>query len=314
MTRALVDFILVSGSALFDKDDHKPYPLEKGEVPSMVLWLARQVVQYASANPTEVNARRVNAFARYALIKAYDGNSKGKLWLTYDLVPFYLTFSEIERARDCARKVLRQKKNESWAWNALGETYRDEPNNACKLYAKAISLAHEDTYKLPALKSLLSIKASEDDRISAALLLNEFIRIYETNGWVVKEEVLELTRMPWFERKDDPSALMQIAREWAVDAERLCVENLSTSYGVVSDKHKSGKKVYVYVDKDSQLLAEKSLFPKHQLPSVGTFLKLAGDFSNQRPLVIKVEVIDKIDIKLLKNPSLLKFLFIFQSQ
>ena len=297
VTRALVNFILVGGSSLFDEDDHKPYALEKGEVPSLVLWLARSVVQYASEYPNQVNAARVNAFARYALTKALDGNSKGKLWLTYDLVAFYLTFSDIDRARDCARQVLRQKKNDGWAWNALGETYREDPEKSLKLYAKAILLAHEDTYKLAALKNMLTIKVADDDKAPALLILNEIIRIYETSNWSLKEDVLKFTRMPWFARKNEPDTLMRLVREWAIGAESLCVENLSTLFGVVSDTHKSGRKVYVYIEKGHELLVERSLFPQQRLPLAGTFLKLDGDFSNNSSLVIKVDLIDKLEIR-----------------
>lgn len=297
VTKELVEFILVSGSKLFNEEDLKPYPLDKGEVPSLVLWFAREVVKYASNYPKEVNGQKVYAFARYALSNAFDANSKGKFWLTYDLVSFFLAYSQFDRARECALQVLRNKKSEGWAWKTLGDTFLNEPSKAVKLYAKAILLAHDDTYKLSALKNLLSIKASDNDKTAARLLVNEIIRIYESNSWRLKEEILYFTRFAWFEREDDASLLMDKLKAWAVDAELLGVEKLTVAFGIVSDNHKSGKKVYVYLNKHTQLLVDKSLFFKGQLPKVGVCLELTGDFSNGKPFIIKANIVEHIEVE-----------------
>ncbi|WP_417438955.1 DUF7017 domain-containing protein [Idiomarina sp.] len=288
VTAELVNFVLDSGSRIFDENDHVPYKTEQGEVPSLVLWLARKVVTFVALNPNLSDVQRAHAFANYALKKTEDSD-KGKLWLIYDLVSFYVEFGQIEKARDCARKVLREKKADGWAWNALGETYIHEPGNALKLYAKAILLSHDEKFRLKSLKNALALKAKDDDKTDALLLLNEIIRIYESSGWNLKEEVLEYTRASWFVRNEDTQALWPKLKQWSVDAENLCLDSITSANGVVTDKHRFGKKVFVYLNRHSQVWVERSLFPNGKLPENGTYLKLFGDFSAGTPLIVRTE-------------------------
>lgn len=290
VTSELARFVTTNGSAVFSERDHEPFLTGEGESPSLVLWLARTIVSYANSD-ADANYKRVHALALYALNNARDSH-KGKLWLKKDLIAFYMLLGLTDKARSYALDVLKVKKSEGWAWYELAETYASEPTSAAKLYAKSILLSREDSFKLPALKGLLRLKAMESEKWLANLLINKIISVYESNGWPLKEDVLDYKEASWFLPSSDNSGLKNYMEELAEGAESLAIANLEVRKGIVSGVHLSGRQIFIYVERNIQVKLEKGVFIDKKLPEIGAFVEMSGDFTSKRPFIISAKPTD----------------------
>ena len=286
----LCNYVLSSGRSIFHDQDHEPFVTDKGESPSLVARVARTVAQHylLHRKSSGLPAPRVVALLEYALTAAKDG-SGGKTWLEYDRAKIFLSCGEFERARQAYLVVLKKKMTESWAWFGLAQTYPEDNDKAIKLIAKGLISANEDKFAIRGyvLLAQLSSESSAYELSSKALV--KVHRIYEANGWQLKDRVVEMMASAWFDGSVDIVRLDEELAALAEGADELAANRPVTVNGVVERVHRSGKGAEIYVDRKLQLRAKKQMFLTGSLPDCGAAVSVTFDAGSDDNTVISVD-------------------------
>lgn len=298
-------FILQSGSALFNQDDHKPYNSEKGESPSAVLKLARMVAAnyLHKGQQSHLPANRVVALIKYALNKAGD-LPQSKVWLEYDKARVFVSAGDIARARESYLSVLRNKRGESWAWFGLAMTYENEPEKAICLVSFGLTCAHDPKFSIPGLVRLAELLAQTGVHDYASKALVKLTKIYSNNGWALKDSIVELTSSAWFDASLDTSDLDAHVEELAIGANQYAMAKPTYLSGVLLSVHESGKGATIYIHRDLKFSARKAVFENRKIPKPGTLVKIFCDMGSESQDVVSVEniqVIETQDIRSFKG-------------
>jgi len=284
-------FILNSGRSLFNKEDHEPYILEKGEKPSNVYRLARMVAKnyLMQREKSSLPAYEVISLLNYAYYEAKD-SPKNKIWLEHDRAKIYVEIGDIQEAKKSYLSVLKFKQTESWAWFGLSETFIDEPRKAVSIIAHGLNYAHDPKFSIPGLKLLSKLLSDQGDYELASKILIRLSNIYKRNSWNLKDDIVELMSSQWFDASLDVADLSNQLRTLAEGAVEYTVEEPVYYNAVVERIHKSGKGITAYINRSLQIPVRKSLFKDQKSSIPGTFIKLLCDKTTEQDQVVSLEV------------------------
>lgn len=290
-----VQMITYYGPNLFKAEDLLPYKTEKGEAPSLVVKLARQVAKGWMMNHHhwQLNFDEVLNLLQFAIDHAKDQN---KIWLHFDKSKCLVESGRYEEAREAALKVLRQKLSESWAWGALANTYFHSDNEAAiACYAKGILEAHDPAFSVPMYFSLAQLLAQKNNFNLASASVSKLIEVYQTHGWRLKSEHEELVQQTWFDASaleglnfdQEMKRLAKKAQDYVYDETRLTV-------GIVDSHHRSGKGFSVYVDLNKKYNVRGGLFYGKGLPDLGTWVELKLALNDGSEEVVEAHKVDAV--------------------
>jgi hypothetical protein len=275
-----IQMLTFFGANLYQPDDLKPYPTERGEYPSLVVRLARQTSKAWLQHHKEwqLDLDGILNLLQYALDNALD---KNKTWLQFDISKCLVSANRFDEARNAALLVLRKKMSESWAWGALADTYVVEDTQAAiACYCKGIIEAHEPPFCIPMYFGLAKLFSGSNEFNLASASLSKLIEIYNEKGWALKPQHEELVQQTWF----DASCINDLNFEAEIKSHsdkslQYATGKLEMATGIVDSHHRSGKGFSIYIDLGNKLSARKGLFYGKGLPEVGTWLelKLAND-------------------------------------
>lgn len=299
-----VQMILFYGTNLFKQDDLLPYKTEKGEVPSLVVKLVRQVAKgwMMHHQHWQLNFDGVLSLLQFAMDHAKD---KNKIWLHFDKSKCLVLAGRYDQAREEALLVLNKKKSESWAWGALADTYfHSDKEAAIACYAKGIMEAHEPAFSIPMYFSLAQLLAQKNNFNLASASVSKLIEVYQTHGWKLKSEHEDLVQQTWF----DASVLEglnfdQEVKKLAKKAQEYVYGETNLTVGIVDSHHRSGKGFSVYIDVNKRYNARGGLFFGKGLPKVGTWVEVKYAINNGVEEVIEVHSIEPQTSDKVQNDS-----------
>lgn len=292
--KSYIQMLIYYGPQLYQPNDLKPYPVEKGEYPSLVVRLARQTSKawLQHHNEWNLNLDGILSLLQYALDHALD---RKKIWLQYDISKCLVSANRYDEARSTALSVLRNNMSESWAWGALADTYLiEKPNAAIACYCRGIVEAHEPPFCIPMYFGLAKLYSGIQKFELASASLSKLIEIYHANGWQLKPEHDELVQQPWF----DASAIetTDINKDIKIrsnDALQYATERVEMAVGIVDAHHPSGKRFSIYIDIGKILSARRSVFSGKALPEIGTWLELKLAIDGEQSEVMEARKIDE---------------------
>ena len=282
---------------LFDDEAKEPFKTEKGEVPSLLLTYARKLAQYWLNNKfrKEMDLEPILSFMDAARDTCND--TQHKIWLDYDQAKCYVLAKQNDRARKLVIPILKKKQRESWAWSALAATFREnDQQSAICLYSQAINCAHEDSFALPALKSLALLLSSKGMNYEASMCLKRTINCYEAKGWKIKDSLQKLMSQPWYDVNVDVNKLASFIKEASKDANRYLHGETVGKIGLVVAIHQSGKGCNVYFGKNN--ISTAPFFKvRGRKPNVGDFINVNVPVDNQNGDIISVETCDSVPLE-----------------
>jgi hypothetical protein len=171
--------------------------------------------------------------------------------------------------------VLRDKKTQSWAWGALAATYREESDDvAISLYAQGILSAHEDSFILPQLAAIAILLVKQESFEIASMVVKRAVRCYEDNGWRVKPSIEQLTLEAWYDSSVEPESMQSFLRERAEIAQQYLYDSVYKTHGLVTNLHKSGKGLHLYLSPGDEVATPLSVMSKGSQPALGDFLEV----------------------------------------
>lgn len=288
-----IQMLTFYGENLYQPDDLKPYPTERGEYPSLLVRLARQTSKAWLQHHKEwkLDLDGILNLLQYALDNALDQN---KIWLQFDISKSLVSANRFDEARNSALLVLRKKMSESWAWGALADTYvLEDTKAAIACYCKGIVEAHEPPFCIPMYFSLAKLFSSSNEFNLASASLSKLIEIYNEKSWALKPEHEELVQQTWFDASciNDLDFKAEI-KKLSDKSLQYATEKLERVTGIVDSHHRSGKGFNIYIDIGNKLSARKGLFFGKGLPDIGSWVEVKVASDQGESDVLEVHKID----------------------
>ena len=238
----LVMLLFSCRSNLFEPEDKKPYQMDRGESPSLMLTFARKLASAWLGNEwlRQISLDEIRQFFEQVRKKVKD--RQHIMWLDYDEANCLITSGNVVDARESILPVLRKKQSESWAWSALAVTYiQDDPDTAIILFAQAINHSHDEKFALKPLKGIAPLLAAKGHTQQASMCVLRAINCYQNNGWNIKADYLQLQQQHWFDTSVRVSELEPFLQQQAAGALDLLHGPVREACGLVINLHKSEK-------------------------------------------------------------------------
>lgn len=271
----LVILLAQFSDSLFEDEDRQPYKGDKGESPSLILKFARKVAK-AWMEHEEVRQISIERLMQiFEQARSQGKDTQHLIWLDYDEAKCLIMSGRFEEAREFVIPVLRKKQTESWAWGALAATYRkEEPDIAIQLFCKGLTHAHDEKFSLKLLKGLAPLLAATGDTAEASMCVKRAIDCYERNGWKIRQDLEQLTQLPWFNRDVNPDELSPYLEQRAEGALDLLHGPSEQCVAIISHIHRSGKGFHAYRDQKRSYSVRLGLYKGKGKPKAGTYVHL----------------------------------------
>ncbi len=291
----LVLLLIRCSDSLFTDEDKQPFVNENGESPSLMLKFARIVAESWRQNESVRQLPVDDLCSLFSITRQQANDKQQKIWLDYDEAKCLIIAKRFDQARDCALSVLRKKQTESWAWEALATTYREEdPCAAIVLFSKALCYAKNDVFALPTLKSIALFLADQGFTKEASMCLKRAVNCYLENGWNIKSDLEQLISQPWYDADVDLELLKPFLEKHAVTALDYLFGEREQSVAVVQNVHASGKGFHAYLNRNQSVSVRLGLYRSKKPPNPGDYVRLT--LSKEDQSVVAAEPCDPVDI------------------
>ncbi len=272
---SLINFILHHQGNLFTEEDRQPFQAEKGEVPSLMLSIARKIAA-AWIRDNKIWTHGINPVLEFIkLTRQQVSDSKHLIWLDYDQSKCLIIAGRYDEARELLLPILRKKQKEAWAWGALAATYKkQDPVLALKFFAKGIASAHDIVFSLKLFQGIIPLLLANNKQAEASICLKLVLSIYQSNSWKLKPEFEQMAAQPWYDAAIDDALLNNYLTSISHDALDHILGPLEKVIGVVENIHQSGKGFRVYMNKSTSLEVRLGLHKDKQKPYAGQYVEL----------------------------------------
>lgn len=228
-------------------DDYKPFRTSDGNVyPS----LAERVVQHASK---DAFLRDAQEDLHYILpfindcIDRYPDN----LWLKLSKARALMATGRNGEALSFGLDVVRNKVNEYWAWELLGDIHQPaSPKVALSCYCKAL-LCSKDIKFLGKVKTKLAeLLVKNSSYPQAKFEIDEIVNYRIENNQKVPEAAELLKGEPWYENETTAASNQELYIKNAPMAEKLLYADLEELIGVVDHVNQEKKLLHFIVSRN----------------------------------------------------------------
>lgn len=288
----IVFLLLKYQDRLFDDEEKKPFRSERGESPSLMLKCARQVVKawMESSGQWKMPLDKVLGLLDKTRLQALD--VQNKIWLDYDEAKCLIRAGRNEEAREFLIPVLKKKQSESWAWGALAATYRQQDIDAAiKLFSKGLCNTRDEIYSLPLLKGLIPLLAEKGLTKEASICVQRAINCYNENGWNIKSDLGKFVDEPWFDESANINRFNSFLQQQSKDALVFLHGEIKIRYGVITNLHKSGKGLHLYLSESHSVSIPLHHFNKKNKVIVGEYVKVSLSGQGDNTEIVKAEII-----------------------
>lgn len=294
---SLIHMVLDKQASIFDDESKQPYQAEKGEVPSLMLTITRQIASawLRARDNWQIGLQQVMSLMMLTRSQAKD--TKHIIWLDYDQAKCFIVAGNYDKARELILPILRKKQRESWAWGALAATYQKEkPDLAMMFFAKGITSANEVTFALKLLQGIVPLFLGKGQSDKASMCVKLAVSAYQENGWKVKPELERLQSQQWYDTSVDESQLMPFLKSISKGATDHLHGPLQSLNGVIESIHRSGKGFNVFVNKSSLISVRMGVHQGKVKPKAGDYVDLLVS-QGEKIEVISCKSINKVEIK-----------------
>ena len=305
----VLPFFRLWGPHQFRDEDFKS---ETGQDGKSYPSLAERTLKIASSNAIESNKKSDVKFILPHLTSTLDLHPQN-IWLKLNLIKLLRILGEINEARKFAIEFAREKANEYWAWEMVGDIHEDDLRLQLSCYARALSCSQKDDFVYK-VRIKFSKHLVEDYPEQARWEIEQVLRHREQMGYRIPEEVKSMSESAWFSNVEPLPTGPDFYRKFTDGATALLFSHLPWNNGSLGDvftikgkdgnKSKSRRRIYIAPKKeenskmysvDERICLEVSLPNKH--PDIchlteGEPLQIKYEISNdalERPTIHLVE-------------------------
>lgn len=286
----IVRLLLKCQDSLFSDEQKEPFQNEKGESPSLMLKCARLVAKAWMESSQQWNLSLQSTLSLLDKARIQTRDVKNKIWLDYDEAKCLIKAGQYEEAREFVIPVLKKKQSESWAWSALAATYRKQDADAAiKLFSQGLRNTHDETFAIPLLKGIAPLLVEKGFTKEASMCVQRSVNCYQKNGWNIKGDLEKMLGMTWFDNSVNIVELDDFLKQQSQGALNFLHGKTNTSYGIITNMHKSGKGLHLYLSENESISVPLRLFKK-QKPCVGGYVKVSVSGEGDEKEVVTAEL------------------------
>lgn len=221
-------------------------------------------------------------------INRYEDN----IWLVYYKAKILLDLGHIEEAQKYCRTVCKNKQNEFWAWELLGDAYADNPKNMLACYSKGLLCSAEKAFTVKLRCKIAQLLAKLGYYPEAKFEIATYIQLSPNK---LAREIFDLTKQNWFQETLSSSSNGDFYTIQSTIAEKLLLQDLPWVNAIMGEQftisHKEGKPLYkrkIYIMKEPfplEVSCSEKDFPFPNLP-IGSPIQIKGEFCSNMPYQI----------------------------
>lgn len=261
----ILPFLRLWGPDQFSDEDLKSQTGKDGKTyPS----LAERAIQAAASEA--IDSDRIDDI-RFILphIEATITRFPENVWLKLNRVKLLRGLGQTDEARELAIEFAREKANEFWVWDLIGDLSKDEPALQLSCYAKALSCSQDDDF-VGKVRLKLAAHLADQHPAEARFEVEQVLSHRARSGYRVPQEARSMSESAWFASVAAQGTGQDFYARFSDEAEALLFSHLpwtDASVGdafdiVAKDGKKSRRRRRIYV-RDNAVSLELSLPDTH---------------------------------------------------
>lgn len=230
--------------------------------------LAERAIQAAASEAADSD--RIDD-ARFILphVEAAMTRFPENVWLKLNRVKLLRGLGRTNEARELAIEFAREKANEYWVWDLIGDLSKDEPELQLSCYAKALSYSQDDDF-VGKVRLKLAAHLADQHPAAARFEVEQVLSHRARTGYRVPQEAQSMSESAWFASVTPQVTGRDFYARFSDEAEALLFSHLpwtDASVGgafdiVAKDGKKSRRRCRIYV-RDKTVSLELSLPDTH---------------------------------------------------
>lgn len=207
----------------------------------------------------------------------------GEAWLPYYHAKMLIAMGRNEEARRLALPVIRQKSAQFWAWEVLGDTFRDDPARRQACLARALLCRSQDEkYLVGVREDLAEMLLAAGRKEAAAIEIARAAAARHAEGWKLTPRLAELARQT-AECVPGPEASNEdLYRELGAAADQLLAADMPARPGMVMRINNDKQLTVVAMGAKDPILLPHNRFPASATWPVGTPVEWQGEYDQDR--------------------------------
>ncbi|MUK50037.1 DUF7017 domain-containing protein [Aliivibrio fischeri] len=263
-------------------DDFLPYITDNGEqYPSLAEKVIQQASKEAALKDNEENILYILPFLDEAIDRCAEN-----VWLKLNKAKLLMKLDRGEGALKFALEVARNKVNDYWAWELLGDVNAlINSDTALSCYCKALLCRADDKFTSKVRLKVVEHLLNQGEFSAAKHEIENVIRTKIAEGASIPEQVNMMTSSEWFRSFEAESSNKSFYRDNVVAAEDLLFSQIAfvdacvgEIYTLPDRPNKPKRKLYVKIPDRSEPLEIAVPNNKHHFGLVGSGLSVKGDF------------------------------------
>ncbi|AYO16490.1 tetratricopeptide repeat protein [Vibrio owensii] len=263
-------------------DDFLPYITDSGDkYPSLAEKVIQQASKEASLKDNVENILYILPFLDDAINRCEEN-----VWLKLNKAKLLMKLERGEDALKFALEVVRNKVNDYWAWELLGDVNASiNADTALSCYCKALLCRADDKFTSKVRLKVVEHLLNQGEFSAAKHEVENVIRTKTAEGASIPEQVNMMTSSEWFQSFEAESSNKSFYRDNVVAAEDLLFSQIAfvdacvgETYTLPDRPNKPKRKLYVKIPELSEPLEIAVPNNKHHFGAVGSGLSIKGDF------------------------------------
>lgn len=119
------------------------------------------------------------------------------IWLKLNRVKLLRGLGRIDEARELAIEFAREKANEYWVWDLIGDLSKDEPELQLSCYAKALSCSQDDDF-VSNVRLKLAAHLADQHPAEARFEVEQVLSHRARTGYRVPQKAQSMSESAWF--------------------------------------------------------------------------------------------------------------------
>ena len=287
----IVLLLLKHQELLFTDKEKEPYKSEKGESPSLMLKCTRQVAKAWMENSKQWDLSLDSVLSLMDKTRTHSRDIQHKIWLDYDEAKCLIKAGRNDEAREFVIPVLKKKQTESWAWAALAATYRNQDaDTAIMLFAQGLCNTRDEKFALRLLEGIAPLLAEKVFPKEASMCVLRAVNCYHENGWNIKSDLEKLLGQLWFDGSVNTDELSMFLEKQSQGAMEFLTGPTKSAFGLVTNFHKSGKGLHLYLSEHESISVTLWLFKGKIKPKLGDYVEIATTGDGEEKVVVTAEL------------------------
>lgn len=288
------------------QEDYEPYKADNGKVYSSI---AEKVIQHAAKDALNKNIPSDIQYILPFLDKAIQ-KFQDNFWLIYYKAKLLHAIGRSDLAIDFSIAVVKNKINDYWAWDLLGEILSNlDREKSFSCYCKALLCKTEDKFLINVRIKFAELLIEKSFFNEAKYEIEKAIQSREKEGWKPTEALNNYQNSDWYKNSSATANNQILYKKNTNLAETLLFDKLKWLNATVGEKFTTSKnpdkpkrKIFVSLSGQTTPLEISVSESKYNFKSlvVGQGLKVKGEYNQEKRfqlyLINDREVTEKWDI------------------